>query len=107
LTRNWAKKNDVVQPQRIPSGIDESKIHCDRYRKMISVERYMKDYAASVPENLQGEWTRLIRRQSLLMLEWTAFYPSGATHRQPDYTDFYLPLIADFWGRILLIRQIR
>jgi len=75
--------------------------------KMISVETYMKDYEASVPENLQGEWTRLMRRQSLLMLEWTAFYPSGATHRQPDYTDFYLPLIADFWGRILVRRQIR
>jgi len=23
---------------------------------MISVETYMKDYEASVPENLQGEW---------------------------------------------------
>ena len=37
----------------------------------------MKDYAASVPENLQGEWIRLMKRQSLLMLAWTAFYPSG------------------------------
>ncbi len=42
---------------------------------MISVETYMKDYEASVPENLQGEWIRLMKRQALLMLSWTAFYP--------------------------------
>ena len=44
---------------------------------MICIETYMKDYEASVPENLQGEWIRLMKRQPLLMLAWTACYPSG------------------------------
>ena len=44
---------------------------------MISVETYMKDYEASVSENLQGEWIRLMKREALLMLEWTSFLPLG------------------------------
>jgi len=64
---------------------------------MISVETYMKDYAASVPENLQEEWIRLMKRQALLMLSWTAFYPSGDSKATGLYR-FYLQLIADFWG---------
>jgi hypothetical protein len=63
---------------------------------MISVETYMKDYEASVPENLQGKWIRLMKRQALLMLLWTAFYPSGDSKPTGLYR-FHLPLIADFW----------
>ena len=71
---------------------------------MISVERYMREDEALVPENLQGEWIRLMKRQALLMLSWTAFYPSGDS--KPTGLDrFYLQLIVDFWGRILLRRQ--
>jgi hypothetical protein len=44
---------------------------------MISIETYMTDNEASVPENLPGEWIRLMKRQALLMLGWTAFYPLG------------------------------
>jgi hypothetical protein len=54
---------------------------------MISVETSMKDYEASVLENLQGEWIRLMKRQALLMLLWTAFTPR-AIRSQPGYTDF-------------------
>ena len=70
------------------------------FGKMISVER-MTDNEASVPENFQGEWIRLMKLQALLLLEWTAFYPSGDS--KPTGLDrFYLQLIVDFWGRILL-----
>jgi hypothetical protein len=66
----------------------------------------MTDNEASVPENLPGEWTRLMKRQALLMLEWTAFYPSGDS--KPTGLDrFYLPLIADCWGRILVRRRMK
>ena len=61
--------------------------------KMISVETYMKDYEASVLENLQGAWIRLVKRQALLMLLWTAFTPR-ATRSQPGY--------ANFWAEFLL-----
>jgi len=41
--------------------------------QMSSVETYMKDYEASVLENLKGEWITLMKREALLILEWTAF----------------------------------
>jgi len=66
----------------------------------------MKDYEASVPENLQGEWIRLMKRQALLMLAWTAFYPSGDSKATGSYR-FYLQLITGFYSRILVRRQIR
>jgi hypothetical protein len=54
---------------------------------MISGETYMKDSEASVPENLSAEWIRLMKRQALLMLGWTACSPSvdsKATGLDPD-----------------------
>jgi len=55
----------------------------------------MTDNEASVPENLPGEWIRLMKRQALLMLSWAAFYPSGDS--KPTGLDrFYLQLIGDF-----------
>src|SRR5437867_12779312 len=42
-----------------------------------------------------------MKQGALLMLEWTAFYPSGDS--KPTGLDrFHLPLIADFWGRIIV-----
>jgi hypothetical protein len=68
---------------------------------MISVETYMTDNEASVPENLPGEWIRLIKRLAVLMLAWTAFYRSGDS-KATGLDRFYLPLIADCWGRIFV-----
>src|SRR5213083_2373750 len=52
-----------------------------------------------------GEWIRLMKRQALLMLLWRAFYPSG--NSKPTGLDrFHLPLITDFWGRILVRRHV-
>ena len=45
-----------------------------------------------------------MKQEALLMLEWTAFYPSGDS--KPTGLDrFHLPLIADFWGRIIVGRH--
>src|SRR5437762_12604212 len=45
-----------------------------------------------------------MKQEALLMLEWTAFYPSGDS--KPTGLDrFHLPLIADFWGGIIVARH--
>ena len=45
-----------------------------------------------------------MKRQALLMLAWTAFCPSGDSKPTRLYP-FYLPLIADFWRRIIVERH--
>jgi len=56
-----------------------------------------------VPENLQGEWIRLMKRQVLLMPAWTACYSFADSNTTRLYR-FYLSLIADCWRRILVRR---
>ena len=65
------------------------------------VEKELKQKV--VPENLQGEWIRVMKRQVLLMPAWTACYSFADSNTTRLYR-FYLPLIADCWRRILVRR---
>ena len=44
---------------------------------MISVETYMKDYEASVPENLQGEWDSTDETTGVTDAVMDGFLPLG------------------------------